>query len=138
MRSFYLFMFSLILFSSVSEAQQSGPLISEADVLYTKQDWKGAAKAYENAFAKGETATALSANRLGFSYLNLGKYNLAIKNLELALTKNPLPAGEPIIRSRLARAYAANNEKEKALDELDSAIAHGFFNINELDTAKEY
>ena len=138
MRSFYLFLFSLILFSSVSEAQQSGSLISEADALYTKQDWQAAAKAFENAFAKGETPTALSANRLGFSYLNLGKYGLAIKFFELSLTKNPLPAGESIIRSRLARAYAANNQKDKALEQLDSAIVHGYSNVPELDTAKEF
>ena len=131
-------LFFLLIACSYAFAQSGGLLISKADNFYGKQEWQSAAKAYEEAFAKGDTVTALSANRLGFSYLNLGKYDLAIKNLELALTKNPLPAGEPIIRSRLARAYAANNEKEKALDELDSAITHGFFNINELDTVKEY
>jgi tetratricopeptide (TPR) repeat protein len=130
----------LIFFMSCSwaYAQQNGPLISKADTFYTKQDWQQAAKAYEDAFAKGEAQRALSLNRLGFSYLNLGKYNLAIKNFESALTKNPLPGGEPIIRSRLARAYAANNENDKALEQLDSAIAHGYSNIPDLDTAKEY
>ena len=138
MRSFYFAFFLLTLFPPLSQAQQSGPLITGADSLYNKQDWQAAAKAYENAFTKGEAQTALSVNRLGFSYLSLGKYDLAIKNLELSLTKNPLPSGEPIIRSRLARAYAANNEKDKALEQLDSAIAHGYSNVPELDTLKEY
>ena len=138
MRSFYLFLLFFILFFSASKAQQSGPLIAEADALYTKQDWMAAAKAYENAFVKGEPPTALSANRLGFSYLNLGRYDLAIKNFEISLTKKRLPAGEPIIRSRLARAYAANKQKDKALEQLDSAIVHGYSNVPELDTATEY
>ncbi len=138
MKSFYFILFSLMITCLASEAQQSGPLISQADTFYTNQDWQAAAKAYENAFAKGETQTALSTNRLGFSYLSLGKYDLAIKNFELSLTKKPLPAGEPIIRSRLARAYAANKQKDKALEQLDSAIVHGYSNIPELDTTTEY
>lgn len=138
MKSVCFLLLSFVLVCASSKAQQNDPLISAADTFYTKQDWQAAAKAYENAFAKGETQTALSTNRLGFSYLNLGKYDLAIKNLELSLTKKPLPSGEPIIRSRLARAYAGNNENNKALEQLDSAIAHGYSNIPELDTAKEY
>ena len=138
MRYFYFLLFSFIFFCPVVQAQQSGPLIAEADTLYLKQEWQAAANTYENAFAKGEIQSALTLNRLGFSYLNLGKYDLAIKNLELSLTKKPLAAGEPIIRSRLARAYAANNEKDKALKQLDSAISHGYSNVTELDTAKEY
>jgi tetratricopeptide (TPR) repeat protein len=138
MRIFYCILLFLLLFCSVVQAQQNGPLVTGADTFYTKQDWLAAAKAYENAFARGETQSALSINRLGFSYLSLGKYDLAIKNLELSLTKKPLPSGESIIRSRLARAYAANNEKDKALKQLDSAIAHGYSNVPELDTAKEY
>lgn len=133
-----IFIVYLLSVSFTVSAQQNVPLINIADSFYMKQDWPAAAKAYENAFAKGEAQTALSVNRLGFSYLSLGEYDLAIKNLKLSLTKNPLPSGEPIIRSRLARAYAANNEKDKALEQLDSAIVHGFFNVPELDTAKEY
>jgi tetratricopeptide (TPR) repeat protein len=138
MKSVYFILIFLIPVCLAVEAQQNGPLISTADTFYTKQDWQAAAKAYENAFAQGETQTALSTNRLGFSYLNMGRYDLAIKNFELSLTKKPTPAGEPIIRSRLARAYAANKEKDKALEQLDSAIAHGYSNIPELDSAKEY
>lgn len=138
MKNVYFFLISLMLFCPAGKAQQNGPLISQADTFYTKQEWKSAAKAYENAFAKGETQTALSTNHLGFSYLNLGRYNLAIKNLERSLTEKPLPAGEPIIRSRLARAYAANKQEDKALEQLDSAIAHGYSNIPELDTVMEY
>lgn len=137
MRNYFLLLFFTFI-SLCSKAQQGGPLLTGADSLYAKQDWQSAAKAYENAFAKGEKQTALSANKLGFSYLNLGQYDLAIKYFERALTKNPLPAGEPIIRSRLARAYAANNEKDKALEQLDSAIAHGYSNVPELNTVKEY
>ncbi|MEO7045556.1 MAG: hypothetical protein ABI091_09650, partial [Ferruginibacter sp.] len=93
---------------------------------------------YEKAFANGESQTALSLNRLGFSYLSLHDYNAAIKNLEGALEKKPMPAGELIIRSRLARAYAAKNKNGKALEQLDSIISHGYTNMPELDTAKEY
>src|SRR6185312_15600588 len=138
MKNVYFLFLSLTLVCSATVAQQNGPLTSAADAFYIKQDWQAAAKGYENAFAKGEVQNALSVNKLGFSYLNLGKYDLAITNLELALTKNPLPAGEPIIRSRLARAYAANKQTDKALEELDSAIVHGYSNIPELDTVKEY
>ena len=137
MRSFYFFSF-LLFISSAIKAQANQPLIAKADTFYAKQQWQAAAKAYENAFASGETQTALTCNKLGFSYLNLGQYNLAIKNLELSLTKNPLPSGIPIIRSRLARAYAGNSEKDKALEQLDSAIANGYSNVPELETSKEY
>ena len=138
MNNVYFLFLSLTLVCSATVAQQNGPLTSAADAFYAKQDWLAAANGYENAFAKGEVQSALSVNKLGFSYFNLGKYDLAIKNLELALTKNPLPSGEPIIRSRLARAYAANSETDKALDQLDSAIAHGYSNVPELESSKEY
>ncbi|KAA9040751.1 tetratricopeptide repeat protein [Ginsengibacter hankyongi] len=137
MRSFYFFSI-LLFFSCAVKAQPSQPLIAKADTFYAKQDWRAAAKAYENAFANGETQTALTCNKLGFSYFNLGQYGLAIKNLELSLTKNPLPSGLSIIHSRLARAYAANSEKDKALEQLDSAIAHGYSNVPEIETSKEY
>ncbi|MEO8413741.1 MAG: tetratricopeptide repeat protein [Ginsengibacter sp.] len=133
----FLFFF-LLLFLAEVQAQQVGPLVTAADTLFVQQNWLGAAKEYENAFAKGETQSALSLSRLGFSYLNLGKYELAIKNLELSLENKPSPQGEPIIRSRLARAYSANNEEGKALKQLDSAIAYGYLNVPELDTAREY
>ena len=137
MRSFYFFSF-LLFISSAIKAQANQPLIAKADTFYAKQQWQAAAKAYENAFASGETQTALTCNKLGFSYLNLGQYHLAIKNLELSLTKNPLPSGIAIIRSRLARAYAGNSENDKALEQLDSAIVNGYSNVPELETSKEY
>jgi tetratricopeptide (TPR) repeat protein len=138
MKSFYFLVFSIMFVYSAAYPQENELLAAGADTLYAKQDWQAAAKTYENAFAKGEAQSALYLNKLGFSYLNLGQYDLAIKNLELSLTKKPSPSGEPIIRSRLARAYAAMNKKDKALEQLDSAIAHGYSNITELDTVKEY
>ncbi len=118
--------------------QTSQHLTIIADSFYTNHDWKSAATGYETAFSKGEAPTALSVNRLAFSYLNLGRYDLAITDFNLSLKKKPAAYAIPIIESRLARAYAANNEKDKALEQLDSAIAHGYSNIPELDTSKEY
>ncbi len=138
MRSFTLFLFFVFIFFNGVWSQTSQPLISVADSFFAKQEWQAAAKEYENAFAKGETPGALSANRLGFSYLNLGNYDLAIKNLQLSLDKKPAPYAETIVRSRLARAYAAQDKNDKALEQLDSAIAHGYSNVPELDTAKEF
>ncbi len=138
MKYFCAVIFLLNLSFNVSYAQSTQTLISYADSLYAKLDWSAAATAYENAFAKGAIQNALSVNRLGFSYLNIGKNGLAIKNFQLSLTKNPLPAGAPIIRSRLARAYAANNDNGKALLQLDSAISLGYSNVAELDTLKEF
>ena len=100
MKYFCAVIFLLNLSFNVSYAQSTQTLISYADSLYAKLDWSAAATAYENAFAKGATQNALSFNRLGFSYLNIGKNDLSIKNFQLSLTKNPPPAGSPIIRSR--------------------------------------
>jgi hypothetical protein len=68
------FIVFILLFSvafTVSYAQQVSSFTATADSFYLKQDWQQASAAYQQAFAKGETQSALSLNRLGFAFLNL-------------------------------------------------------------------
>src|SRR5690348_18285772 len=86
-------------------------LLAAGDSFYFNQNWKAAATDYEQAFADGAEPSALYANRLGFSYLNMGKYDDAIKNLELSLQKKPA-----------AFAYATIYRSEEHTSELQSPV----------------
>lgn len=113
-------------------------LLAAGDSFYFNQSWKAAATDYEQAFTDGAEPSALYANRLGFSYLNMGKYDDAIKNLELSLQKKPAAFAYATIYSRLAKAYAGTGDVQKTFERLDSAIERGYINFNELDSSKEF
>lgn len=135
MKTFCLSLVLLCMSGSRADAQAS---MAIADSLYAYQDWKAAAIEYEKAFAAGDTPTALTANKLGFSYLSLHNYPAAVQYLERSLRERPAPAVLYIVMSRLARAYAGNGEKQQMYTALDSAVANGYVNIDEMDSAAEY
>ncbi len=138
MKQIYFIFLSMIFYCCKTFSQTSNELITTADSLYANQDWKAAAAEYEKAFALDATPTALTTNKLGFAYLNMGEYDDAVKSLEVSLLKKPVPGLIFIVMSRLAKAYAGSGNKEKSFEELDSAITHGYANIVELDSSKEY
>ena len=123
---------------TVSYGQSAASLISVADSLFLKQEWSTAQATYQKAFSSGEPQTALSLNRLAYCYLNKGEYANAVDNFKLSLQKNPTQAGERIIRSRLAMAYAGSHDSKMAIEELDSAVTHGYANVPEIDSTKEF
>ncbi|MFN8335887.1 MAG: tetratricopeptide repeat protein [Cyclobacteriaceae bacterium] len=129
-------LFSLLMTCTIVLAQDRNVTIATADSLFLAQRWNEAITAYEKVLKK-EPGTALSWNRLGFSYHNLSNYDKALGNYEKALNNKPTPALETVIQSRMVRAYAAKNSLDKSFASLDRAIALGYSNLSELDEHKE-
>lgn len=117
-------------------AQKRKPSIATADSLFSAQRWTEVIMAYEEVL-KSESGTALSWNRLAFSYHNLSNYDKAIENYQKSLTLKPAPALEIIIQSRMMRVYAVKSELDKSFASLDRALALGYTNLSELDEHKE-
>lgn len=124
----------LMLLQQAAKAQQSPAAASpsaaaavtpamrrEANEFYTRQDWAGAAKAYE-AITKLENANAGAWARLGASLLSLGKYYKAIE----ALKRSHELSAQPATMYNLGCAYARLNEKAQALEWLERSVAAGF------------
>lgn len=126
--------FSLLCLFAVS--QNNKIKMSTADSLFSAQRWNEAISAYEGVL-KNESGTALSWNRLGFSYHNLSNYGKALENYQKSLTLKPSPALETIIQSRMMRAYAVSNTLDKSFASLDRALALGYTNLSELDEHRE-
>ena len=122
---------------SQNSAASSGKLFSAADSLFRALSWKLAAESYQKALVK-EPGNALALNRLGFSCQNLGQYDRAIENYIKALQKKPPQPMEVVIQSRLARAYAKTDQKDKSFAALNRALDLGYSNVIELETHAEF
>jgi len=125
-----------LLSSLLALAQNKKVTMSTADSLFSAQRWNEAISVYEGVL-KTEAGTALSWNRLGFSYHNLSNYGKALGNYQKSLTLKPSPALETIIQSRMMRAYAVSNALDKSFASLDRALALGYTNLSELDEHRE-
>ncbi len=113
--------------------------IAGADSLFALGRWNEARAAYEAVAAHhGEQMQALSWNRLGYCYHNLGNYSEAVKNYNKANAAKPSAALKPFLDSRLARAYARLNDRDQALAWLDSAVHNGYALLLELDSLDDY
>src|SRR6476619_825574 len=128
------------IFSFINTTAQ--PLLSKssfqtADSFYFSGDWSNAVKKYEQLLEDTST-NSVEWQRLGFAYLNMGQPDNALINFEKAEKNNPPAPMQPFLYSRMAKAYGAKNDYEKALDYLDKAVEAGYFNLKELDTSKEY
>lgn len=138
--------FTLIIISISSffaQAQQSAPkktyTIAKADSLFSAQKWADARREYEGALPLAENQQNAQAwNRLGFSCYNLGDYNAALAHYKKSLESKPSAAMLPVVHARMARTYGAKREPEKSMDHLEQAVAAGYSNLSELDTAKEF
>ncbi len=60
---------------------------------------------YESAIKSG-TNSALTWNRLGYCYHNVGQIDVAIKDYQASLDNKPAGFLEQVVQSRLARAYS--------------------------------
>ena len=113
--------------------------LESVDTLFSKGQWEKASAGYEVQIAlHPEKIKALTWNRLGYCYHNLGNYVAALKNYNSAIASQPSPSLKPYLMSRMARSYAQLHDNDKAFAWLDSAVRAGYSSLNELDTLADY
>ena len=134
-----LFLISAITFLFVKTNSQPATNISlqAADSFYFANDWANAANLYKQ-LLKDTSTNSLEWQRLGFSYYNLGNPDDALMYYKKSEKNNPPKPMQPYLYSRMAKSYSLKNDKEKTLEYLHKAIDSGYFNLQELDTAKEF
>src|SRR5262249_13102432 len=107
------------------------------DSLFAAQQWKAAIPLYESALKSGVT-NALTWNRLGYCYHNVGQIDAAIKDYQISLENKPAPFLEQMVQSRLARVYSLKGDMEKLFASLDRALALGYSNTTELEAHGDF
>lgn len=111
--------------------------ISKADSCFAARNWSMAKQIYESVL-KDTTQNSLAWNRLGFTDYSLGLFDEALKCYQKSLSQRPALPLKATVYSRMARIHALNNNKQKALTDLDSAISSGYLNFKELDTLVDF
>ena len=108
----------LIAASLSAQSQPASTAMDAANRLFQAQAWGESAKAYE-AITKAEPENPRAQYRLGASLYALQKYEESVPAYQRAidLGHNAQPMYE------LARAYARLNQKDKALDWIERALA---------------
>lgn len=106
---------------------------AEANSLYQKQDWSGAAAAYEK-IVKLENTNVGAHYRLGVALLESGKTTEAQPHLEKAFNTSP----NPFFAIALARVYARIGSKDKAYEVLDKTPAMGGIQPATLEGEKDF
>ncbi|HYF30387.1 MAG TPA: tetratricopeptide repeat protein [Chitinophagaceae bacterium] len=135
---------AIFLLSAAANSQQSQSnivvySISRADSLFQAQQWKAARKEYEGALQiDSNKHKALQWNRLAFCCHNLGDYGSALEHYKTALNNKPSPAVLATVHGRMSRIYGLRNETAQSLEHLEKAVAAGYPNLDELDTAREF
>ncbi len=125
----------LLLISSGVNAQT--PTTKIPDSLFSAQQWKAAIPLYESAIKSGVN-NALTWNRLGYCYHNVGQIAMAIKDYQTSLENKPTAFLQQIVQTRLARAYSLKNEMDKSFGSLDKAVSLGYNNTTELETHSDF
>jgi len=101
------------------------PLTAElmrAETPYLEGRWAEAESAYRQ-YVESNPGNAFAWNRLGTSQVQQKKYGDAVKSLERAIE---IGSGAPVDFYNLACAYALSGAPDKALDNVERAIAAGF------------
>ena len=101
------------------------PLTAElmhAEEPYLEGRWAEAESAYRR-YVDSNPGNAFAWNRLGTSQVQQKKYGEAVKSLERAIE---IGGGAPVDYYNLACAYALSGAPDKALDNVERAIAAGF------------
>lgn len=132
-----LFIATLLFFTHADCQNSQTPTFQIADSFYFANDYSNAANLYKQ-LLKDTSTNSVEWQRLGFSYYNLGRSQDALINFQKAEKNDPPVAMQPYLYSRMAKTYSITNEKEKALTYLEKAIASGYSNLKELDSAKEF
>jgi tetratricopeptide (TPR) repeat protein len=119
-------------------AQTNSSSSALADSFYFASNWKKASDAYSAVYAQNTEAAsdALLLYRLAFCLQNLKAYRKALPLYQKAATAS---ASSPfLLRAvllRTAQTYALLNDAENALAFLQKAVAAGYVNVEEMDTA---
>lgn len=137
-------LFVLAFFSSGILIAQTGastttilPEQQIADSLFSLGQWQQALPFYEK-LMKQIPQNSLEWNRMGYCYHNLGNYAEAMNCYQKSLANKPSVGLKPVLESRIARVYALQKDNSKSFEWLDSAIASGYFNLNELETNTDF
>jgi tetratricopeptide (TPR) repeat protein len=116
-----------ILLPGIASARDERPAppesaaVREADALYQKKDWAGAARAFE-ALVKSDPANGRAWFRLGVSLQALGKLSEAV----VAYGKAEAIGHNPVVMFNLATACSRLGDRDKALGWLEKAAEAGF------------
>ena len=108
--------------------------LAEADTLYARKDWKGAARAYE-ALAKKEPLKARYPYRMGVSYSALEQWSKAIPAYRKA---DALGVPPMFARYNLACAYARAGHPDSALATLESLVATGYSQADQISQDADF
>jgi hypothetical protein len=108
-----------------------------ADSLFALQQWKTIVPLYED-YLKTHPNDALEWNRLGFSYQNMENYSPALAAYTHTLDNNPPPPLKQLVLIRMARIYIVQNKKDFFYRTMDSAMAAGYANVQELESNKDF
>jgi tetratricopeptide (TPR) repeat protein len=104
-------------------------LAEEAVAFYQAQEWEKAAAAYQT-LVERERTNALAWFHLGTSQHHLKHYEQAVAAFEQAEKNGFFPQ---FVAYSLAASYARMNEKEKAFEWLEKAVAAGYGNPEDLE-----
>lgn len=126
-----------ILFLIAVGAQAQTVSTAKADSLFTNLQWKTAIPIYEEAIRLG-VDNAVTWNRLGYCYHNVGRIDDAIKHYLISISKNPSVQLEQIVQVRLARAYSLKKEMDNSFKAIDRSVILGYANANELETNADF
>ncbi len=96
--------------------------LMQAETPYLEGRWAEAESAYRQ-YVESNPGSAFAWNRLGTSQVQQKKYGEAVKSLERAIE---IGGGAPVDFYNLACAYALSGAPDKALDNVERAIAAGF------------
>jgi ketosteroid isomerase-like protein len=95
--------------------------LMQAETPYLEGRWAEAESAYQH-YVEANPGNALAWNRLGTSQVRQKKYGDAVRSLERAVE---IGGGAPVDFYNLACAYALSGAPDKALDNVERAIAAG-------------
>jgi hypothetical protein len=127
-----IFSISLIIIGILSQAQ-----VNKADSLFSAGKYKEALAIYK-VNNKAIESISLEMNRFGYCYHKTGDYKNALLCYNKAMELKPAAGLLPIVQSRMARAYAAQNKTEESLQWLNLAARNGYQALGELKNETDY
>ena len=109
-------------FFSATAGLSQAPSTAKADSLFSIQQWKSAIPLYETAIKSG-LPKAITWNRLGYCYHNLGEIDQAIRNYQLSLDNKPAAALEQADERKILFPTRMNLTKLARSADSGSALA---------------
>lgn len=114
-----------------------GQTMEKADSLFAYKAWSLARSHYMALLADTGT-TAVGWYRLGYCNQRLGNYDDAFRDYRRSMDLHPSRPLKALLYSKMAAIHSRRKQDGSALDDLDSAVANGYLNWSELDSAKDF